>query len=90
MAAPLELAQHLVLGAVDYARSLGFEPAAEAHFADTRGHLGPWEAPSAIRFGRDGQPFFISGPRDNPTRVLRQLERTVGAGNVHYMIGVAQ
>ncbi len=90
VAAPLELAQHLVLGAVDYARSLGFEPAAEADFADTRGHLGPWQGPSAIRFGRDGQPFFISGPNDNPTRVLRQLERAVGAGNFHYMIGVAE
>jgi hypothetical protein len=90
VAAPLELAQHLVLGAVDYARSLGFEPAAEADFADTRGHLGTWEGPSAIRFGRDGRPFFISGPNDNPTRVLRQLERAVGAGNFHYMIGVTE
>jgi hypothetical protein len=90
VAAPLELAQHLVLGAVDYARSLGFEPATEADFADTRGHLGPWEGPSAIRFGRDGEPFFISGPNDSPTHVLRQLERAVGAGNFHYMVGVAE
>lgn len=90
VAAPLELAQHLVLGAVDYARGLGFEPAAEADFADTRGHLGPWEGPSAIRFGRNGKPFFISGPNDNPTRVLRQLERAVGAGNFDYMIGVSE
>ena len=90
VAAPLELAQHLVLGAVDYARSLGFEPAAEADFADTRGHLGTWEGPSAIRFGRDGRPFFISGPNDNPTRVLMQLERAVCAGNFQYMIGVAE
>src|SRR4051812_37881716 len=37
VAAPLELAQHVVLGAVEYARSLGFEPAAEADFAATRG-----------------------------------------------------
>ena len=86
VAAPVELAQHLVLGAVEYARSLGFEPAAEADFADTRGHLGPWEGPSAIRFGRDGQPFFISGPNDNPSRILRQLERAAGPGNFHYMI----
>jgi hypothetical protein len=88
--APLELAQHLVLGAVDYARTLGFEPAAEADFADTRGHLGPWEGPSAIRFGRDGKPFFISGPNDNPPRILKQLERSVGGGNFDYMIGVPE
>src|SRR3954466_1191402 len=90
VAAPLELAQQLVLGSVDYARSLGFEPAAEADFADTQGHLGPWEGPSAIQFGRDGKPFFISGPNDNPTRILRQLELAVGAGNFDYMIGVAE
>lgn len=90
LAAPLELARHLVLGAVDYARDLGFEPAAEADFADTRGHLGPWEGPSAIRFGRDGKPFFVSGPHDNPTRILRQLERSAGAGNFHYLIGAPQ
>src|SRR3954453_1508300 len=90
VAAPLELAQQLVLGSVDYARSLGFEPAAEADFADTQGHLGPWEGPSAIQFGRDGKPFFISGPNDNPTRILRQLGLAVGAGNFDYMIGVAE
>ena len=89
-AAPLELAQHLVLGAVDYARGLGFEPAAEADFADTRGHLGPWEGPSAIRFGREGKPFFVSGPNDDPTRILKQLERSVGVGNFHYTIGIPE
>lgn len=88
VAVPLELAQHLVLGAVDYARSLGFEPAPEADFADTRGHLGPWEGPSAIRFGRDGEPFYMSGPNDDPTRVLKKLERSVGVGNFHYTIGL--
>lgn len=88
VAAPLELAQHLVLGAVDYARSLGFEPAAEADFADTRGHLGSWEGPSAITFGRQGKPFFIAGPHDDPARVMRQIERSVGAGNFHFMIGM--
>jgi hypothetical protein len=88
VAAPLELAQHLVLGAVEYAHSLGFEPAAEADFADTRGHLGPWEGPSAIGFGRDGKPFFVAGPHDDAARVVRQLERSVGVGNFHYMIGM--
>ena len=38
---------------------------------------------------RDGKPFFISGPNDNPTRILSQLELAVGAGNFHHVIGVA-
>jgi transcriptional regulator with XRE-family HTH domain len=88
VAAPLDLAQHLVLGAAEYARGLGFEPAAQADFADTRGHLGSWEGPSAIRFGRHGKPFYISGPHDDASRVVRQLERSVGAGNFEYMVGM--
>jgi len=50
LAAPIELAQHLVLGSVEYARSLGFEPAAD--FAAARGQLGSWTGPAAIAFGR--------------------------------------
>jgi hypothetical protein len=90
VAAPLELAQHLVLGAVDYARGLGFEPAREADFAGTRGHLGPWEGPSAIGFGRHGKPFFIAGPNDDAARVVRQLERSVGRGNYDYVVGMPE
>src|SRR5213592_2736151 len=47
--APLELAQHLVFGAVKYARGLGFEPA--RGFAATTDQLGSWAGPSAIGFG---------------------------------------
>jgi hypothetical protein len=61
--APLELAQHLVFGAVEYARGLGFEPA--RGFAATTAELGSWADPSAISFGRDGKPFFVQGPHDN-------------------------
>jgi hypothetical protein len=90
VAAPLELAQHLVLGAAEYARGLGFEPAAEADFAATRGHLGSWEGPSAIGFGRHGKPFFVAGPHDDAARVVRQLERSVGAGNFDYLIAMPE
>jgi hypothetical protein len=90
LAAPLELAQQLVLGAVEYARGLGFEPAAEADFSATRGHLGSWEGPGAIGFGRNGKPFFMAGPNDDAARVVRQLERAVGAGNFHYLIGMPE
>jgi hypothetical protein len=81
--ASLELAQHLVLGALEYARSLGFEP--PPHFEACRDHLGSWTGPSDIRFGRDGKPFFMQGPRDDATRILRTLERTVGRGNFDFL-----
>lgn len=74
--APIELVQHLVFGAVEYARKLGFEPAVD--LAPVAGHLGTWEGTSAITFGKDGKPFYVAGPYDNPNKVIRTLESTVG------------
>lgn len=82
--APLDLAQQLVLGAVDYARDLGLEP--HRDFEATRGHLGEWDGVSAIRFGREGKPYFIQGPDDDPERVMRTLDRSVGSGNYHFLV----
>lgn len=70
--APLELAADLVLGSVEYARGLGFEP--HPDLAAAVGHLGAWAGPSAITFGKDGRPFYISGPYDDPRRVMRTLQ----------------
>lgn len=80
--APLELAQDLILGAVDYARGLGFDPHRDFYLATP--HLGTWQPPSRITFGLDGKPYFQQGPYDNPTRVMRTLDRTVGPGNYHF------
>jgi hypothetical protein len=33
-------------------------------------------------------PFYVSGPRDNPRRVIAALEATAGAGNYHYIAGL--
>jgi hypothetical protein len=82
--APVELARHLVFGAVDYARSLGFEPAPS--FGETTSHLGPWDGPSAIGFGREGKPFYIQGPHDNADRIMKTLERTIGRDNFHFLV----
>lgn len=84
--APLELAQHLVLGAEQYARELGFEP--HPDFEPARAHLGDWTGPSAITFGRQGTPFYVDGPDDDPGAVMRTLDRTVGKGNYHYLVAV--
>ncbi len=80
---PLELARHLVWGAVDYARALGFQP--HRDFEPAAGHLGPWQETSAVTFGRDGTPFYVQGPHDDFTRVMRTLNRSVGEGNFHYL-----
>lgn len=77
--APLELAQQVVLGAVEYARGLGFSP--HADYAACAGHLGEWDGKYDITFGRGGKPTFIQGPYDNPKRILKTLRKSVGEGN---------
>jgi hypothetical protein len=85
--APLVLAQHLVHGAVAYAAGLGFEP--DPDFATTAAHLGPApEGPCPITFGRDGKPFYVSGPYDDARSVVNTLEAGVGPGNYHYLVTV--
>jgi hypothetical protein len=77
--APIELAREIVLGSVRYAHGLGFDP--HPDFAAAAGQLGSWTGPGIISFGKDGKPFYVFGPYDNPRSVIRTLKRTVGRGN---------
>ncbi len=74
--APIELAQHLVLGSVAYAASLGFSP--HSDFERTREHLGDLSEPCAITFGREGRPLYVAGPHDDPLAILETLRGSVG------------
>ncbi|HEY5879233.1 MAG TPA: hypothetical protein VIU11_09995 [Nakamurella sp.] len=76
IAAPIELAQQLVLGGVRYARGFGLEPA--PGFDEVRGHLGEWSGDRAITFGYHGRPFYVQGPHDDPRRIAEALRRTEG------------
>ena len=84
--APIELVRDLVFGAAEYAQRLGFAP--HPDFDRARDHLGPWSGPSAITFGCNGKPTYISGPHDNPDRVLRTLRRAVGRDGFNYTVGI--
>ena len=86
LAAPLDLAQILVDSAVEYARTLGVDPAPD--FDATKGNLGPWSGQSVITFGRDGKPFFIQGPRDNSAHIVSRLRPSVGPDKFEYLIAV--
>lgn len=83
---PLELAQAVVHGGVAYAGGLGFPP--HPDFDAVLPYLGTPAGPSPIRFGRNGKPFYVSGPYDKPRAVVETLEATVGAGNYDYMVHV--
>ncbi len=87
LAAPIDLARHLVFGAITYARELGFEP--HPDFAACASHLGPWEGGTDITFGREGKPMYIEGPYDDAARIIRTLRRSVGDDNFHYVCQIA-
>ena len=74
MPAPLELAQHLVFGAVEFAHKLGFEP--NPDFATAADHLGTWSGQCPIQFGYNGSPFYIQGPYDDVESIARTLADT--------------
>lgn len=85
VAAPLELARHVVFGAVDYARGMGLEP--HPDFARGAALLGEWdEGSSDVSFGADGTPMYINGPRDDTFGNLAKLRESVGAGNFESFI----
>ena len=83
------LAHAVVYGAVDYARSLGFEP--HPDYAKCRSFLEPKERLGSlpyVEFGKDGKPFYISGPNDDAEYVLETLSQNVGEGNYDSMLGI--
>ena len=83
----LELACQMIYASIEYAAQFGFEPekdfALSQYLLPPRGEL---EEPYKLTFGKDGKPFFIAGPRDNAQQIVRQLEKTAGPGNFHYLM----
>jgi hypothetical protein len=72
------LAQSLVWHAVDYARSLGFEPNVDFEPA----LLGP--RPTALLdtpLARPERPIYVAGPDDDIAAIAQRLEGAVGAEN---------
>lgn len=83
----LEQAQSIVYGAVDYALSLGFKTKPSADFnTKAQAHLGlrP-DTLIPLEFGKDGKPFYISGPYDDSQKILKTLEANVGADNFTFI-----
>ena len=86
--ADLNLAAKIIRDSIAYAHTLGFPPHRDypgaASFLD---EAEPDRCRTSVPVGgRDGKPFFISGPYDDVPSILAQLERAVGPGNFHYTV----
>ncbi len=67
-----EDARSLILGGIEYARKLGFEP--DQDFEDSQHLIEPARPFSPkYEFGRDGKPLYVPGPNDDPMEILSKL-----------------
>jgi hypothetical protein len=80
----------LVESAVQYARSLGLQPHPDYHKAKLIfGDIDAGQCTEEFEFGKDGKPFFVAGPRDNPERcrqILKALDQSCGQGGFDFLI----
>ena len=85
-------ARKLIRDAVAYAASLGLSaakdtPVIEAIF----GEVDTGTCTEIFTFGKDGKPFFMSGPNDTPARiraVSQILDRSQDSGGWNYLVEV--
>ncbi len=81
-----DFAQNIIYGAIEYAAQFKFAPHKDFDLAEYI--LDPAdEIPFMdIEFGKNGRPFYISGPHDNVDLILHKLNITVGVGNYETLI----
>ena len=85
-----EAFRKLVEEGVAYARDLGFSP--HNDYAEARrifGDLNTADCQGHFEYGRDGKPFYISGPHETPAqarKVVEQLEQRLGPGNFDFLV----
>jgi len=81
-------ARKLLHDAAAYADSFGLAPC--AGFAEAEALFGDIPmATETFSIGKDGKPFFVSGPNDSPTRIryiLDMLAKRAGHGGFDYLV----
>ena len=81
------LAAKIIREGVAYADRFGFEPA--PGYQETMLLLSDADADACdvlIPLGREGKPFFVSGPHDDVSQILTQLEKAAGPDGFDYLV----
>lgn len=79
----------IINGAVSYAKALGFSPHKDYHNAiKLLGNIESEACSIAYQYGKDGKPFYVSGPNESPAqaqKIVKQLDEKCGTGNYHHI-----
>ena len=83
-------AKKLLDGVVNYAKELGFNPHPDYKNAnEIFGNIDASVCPVKYTYGKDGKPFYMSGPYESPTdiqRIIYTLTKKCGAGGFNTII----
>ena len=81
-----------VEGSVAYARALGFSPHEDYEVARlVFGDIDAATSPETFEYGKDGKPFYISGPNESAQRsheIVVTLARKLGPGGSDFVVRV--
>src|SRR2546427_488901 len=75
----------IILGAIEYARQLGFEPHEDWKIS---GPIVEGEQPfkRTFTFGHEGKPFYIQGPKDDARKIMKRLGPLFERGEAHFLM----
>jgi len=85
-------ARKLLHDLVRWSATLGFQPPREFAAAERLfGSIDPQSCDATFEFGKDGKPFYVSGPTESSATMRRrmdQLRARLGPDGFHWMVGV--
>jgi len=83
-------ARKIIEQSVEYSDKLGFNPHKDYKISrQLLMDLDPNVCPNQYTFGKDGKPFYISGPNENQNqskKIVEKLFRNCGEGNFDYIV----
>jgi len=84
----IALAHHIIYGGIEFAAQFGFKPQEDFELSQyVLEDINSIEACEDIEFGKDGKPFYVSGPYDDVEYITRQLQSKAGDGNFDFVVG---
>ncbi|MCP4702952.1 MAG: hypothetical protein GY862_39735 [Gammaproteobacteria bacterium] len=82
----------LIENCVDYADALGFHPHPDYKIAkEIFGDIEAGACPQKYEFGKDGMPWYISGPHETPEKsqsIINRLRKKCGEDGFHYIVNI--